>query len=231
MLLEMLSTCLKIWKTALVFDKLIAASKEMEDILGQHSYASHTHDFPWPAKTYLSPDIFRRADIDIIDAREDRKLWMMHLCIYPHVNDPAPIFGFDVIAGPKKITGAFHDFSPINLHSHILSEFTRNVQSFIPSKPRELPEWARNIFSGSMVSAGNIRDGEELDNLLELVINNLQYFITNIGMVTDDDYTEQHNWYAINQKKNPHTARVMENMGVDPKLVRKYIDECLFPEI
>jgi hypothetical protein len=215
----------------LIFDKLIAASQDMEAILAEYSYACHTHDFPWPAKSYQSPEIFRQADIDIIDAREDRKLWMMHLCIYPHVNDPAPIFGFDIIAGPNKVTGAFHDFSPIDPYSHILSEFATNVQSFIPSKARELPDWAKNIFSGNMVSAGNIRDGKELDDLLELVINNLKYFIKNIGMTTDNDYTEQHNWYAINQKKNPHTARVMENMGVDPTLVQRYINECLFPEI
>ena len=82
-----------------------------------------------------------------------------------------------------------------------------------------------------MVSAGNVRDGEELEQLLDLALSNLEYFLQNIGLETDKDYTEQHNWYAINQKKNPHTPRVMETLGVDPATVRKYIDECLFPEI
>ena len=76
----------------------------MRELLESLSTTKHTHDFPWPATTYYSPDIWRRADLDIIDAREDRKLWMMHLCVYPHVNDPAPIYGFDIIAGPKKVT-------------------------------------------------------------------------------------------------------------------------------
>jgi hypothetical protein len=155
----------------------------------------------------------------------------MHLCVYPHINDPAPIFGFDVIAGPNKVTGAFHDFSPIDPNSHILSQFKKNVHSFIPSKKRELPDWAKAIFSGSMVSAGNVRDPDELQELLDLAVNNLDYFVHNIGLSTDNDYTDKHNWYAINQKKNPHTPRVMESMGVAPDVVRKYIDECLFPEI
>ena len=82
-----------------------------------------------------------------------------------------------------------------------------------------------------MVSAGNVRDPEELQTILDLANDNLDYFLHNIGQETENDYTEQHNWYAINQKKNPHTPRVMESLGVDPVTVRRYIDECLFPEI
>lgn len=215
----------------MIFDQLIAASEKMQSILEESSSNKHVHDFPWPAISYNSPMTYRRADLDIIDAREDRKLWMMHLCVYPHVEDPSPIYGFDIIAGPNKVTGAFHDFSPVDPNSHILKHFEEVVHSFIPSKPRELPEWARNIFSGSMVSAGNVRDPEELQQILDLAISNLDYFIHNIGMSSDNDYTERHNWYAINQKKNPHTPRVMESLGVEPGTVRKYIDECLFPEI
>ena len=32
--------------------------------------------------------------------------------IFPTLDNPAPIYGFDVIAGKNKMTGAFHDFSP-----------------------------------------------------------------------------------------------------------------------
>ena len=215
----------------LIFEKLIETSERMRDLIESLSTTKHTHDFPWPATTYLSPSIWRRADLDIIDAREERKLWMMHLVVYPHLNDPAPIYGFDVIAGPNKVTGAFHDFSPVDPNHFIMQEFHGRAAKFIPSKKRELPDWAKAIFSGSMISAGNVRDGDELQELLDLCINNLQYHLRNIGASTTNDYTEKHNWYAINQKKNPHTPRVMENMGVAPDVVRKYIDECLFPEV
>ena len=50
----------------------------MRGLIESLATTKYTHSFPWPAHTYLSPDIWRRADLDIIDAREDRKLWMMH---------------------------------------------------------------------------------------------------------------------------------------------------------
>jgi len=215
----------------MVWDKLIDISEKMKYELEEISHVEQQHDFPWPALSYYNPNLFRRADLDIIDAREERKLWMMHLVVYPHLNDPAPIYGFDVIAGPKKVTGAFHDFSPVDPNHFMMSEFHERAAKFIPSKKRELPEWARNIFSGSMISAGNVRDGDELQELLDLCLSNLQYHINNIGGSTENNYTKEHNWYAINQKKNPHTPRVMENMGVEPDEVRRYIDTCLFPEV
>ena len=220
-----------IWKNVLIFDLLTDASLRMKNKLNAHSHSVEKHDFAWPAYTYRSPGLFRRADLDIIDAREDRKLWMMHLCVYPHLNDPAPIYGFDIIAGPNKVTGAFHDFSPVEPHHYMIDHFGSKVNRFIPSKPRELPEWAKNIFSGYMLSAGNVRDPDELKQILDIAYDNLDYFLRNIGAETTKDYTQQHNWYAINQKKNPHTPRVMETLGVEPDVVKKYIDECLFPEI
>ena len=216
---------------SMIWDKLIDTSVKMRYELEQLSFNQHHHNFPWPAISFYNPNIFRRADLDIIDAREERKLWMMHLVVYPHLNDPAPIYGFDVIAGPKKVTGAFHDFSPVDTNHYMMSEFHQRAAKFIPSKKRDLPDWAKAIFSGSMISAGNVRDEEELQELLDLCLNNLQYHLRNIGASTDNDYTKQHNWYAINQKKNPHTPRVMENMGVEPDEVRRYIETCLFPEV
>ena len=216
---------------SMVWDKLIDTSLKMRHELEELSSSEHHHDFPWPAISFYNPNLFRRADLDIIDAREERKLWMMHLVVYPHLNDPAPIYGFDVIAGPKKVTGAFHDYSPVDPNHFMMEEFHGRAAKFIPSKKRELPDWAKAIFSGSMISAGNVRDGEELQELLDLCLSNLQYHLHNIGASTDKNYTKEHNWYAINQKKNPHTPRVMENMGVEPDEVRRYIETCLFPEV
>ena len=62
----------------MIFEKLIDTSEKMRGLIESLATTKYTHSFPWPAHTYLSPDIWRRADLDIIDAREDRKLWMMH---------------------------------------------------------------------------------------------------------------------------------------------------------
>jgi hypothetical protein len=220
----------------MLFDKLIPFSEKIHDLIKSKSTEEYRHDFPWPAITYKNGKNdytgWRKADVDILDMRENKKLWMMHVCIYPHFNDPSPIFGWDVISGPKKITGAFHDFSPIYPRHFIIKQFEENVKDFIPSKQRELPDWAKAIFSGSMIAAGNIKSDEELDKLLEVVWSNLNFFLDNVGFyTTGKDFTDQQNFYCQMQKKNPHTPRVMESLGVERPLVERYINECLFPEI
>ena len=191
------------------------------------------HSFDWPNYVYTS-DKFRRAHLDIIDARSTKKLYMMHLCIFPHYNDPSPIFGLDLIAGPNKITGAFHDFSMNN--NHFISEWFQNrVKDLEWSKPRQLPDWAKNIFSPSMVAAGNIQSEEELETFMSLVDETMNYYLGNVGTTHvpisyHSHIKEQQNYYCQNQKQNPHTPRVMESLGLDVDTVKMFIQDCLFPE-
>ena len=101
----------------------------------------------------------RRCHIDVVDARDTKALWMMHVCVFPNLDNNGPIYGFDVIAGKNKMTGAFHDFSASSGgEKHPLVDWYKDaVANYIPSKKRELPEWAQNIFSSSMIAAGNVR--------------------------------------------------------------------------
>ena len=41
----------------------------------------------------------RRCHIDVVDVRDTKKLWMMHVCVFPDLTNTSPIFGFDVISG------------------------------------------------------------------------------------------------------------------------------------
>jgi hypothetical protein len=221
---------------SLIFDKLLQHASEFQTILNTLDRSDEVHDFPWDNLVYTSKYI-RRAHLDVVDKREDRKLLMMHLCVFPHTDSDAPIYGFDLIAGPNKVTGAFHDFSPCsnNNSSHPLSElFAEEVKKHSWSKQRELPDWAKKIFSPWMVAAGNIKDIDELSEVLELSKNNLISYIewmkTNYA-TSDQDYTQQQNNYCINQKQNPHTPRVMESLGYDPDIVQKFIQNFLFPEV
>jgi hypothetical protein len=43
--------------------------------------------------------------------------------------------------------------------------------------------------------------------------------------------TDNQNYYAQNQKQNPHTPRVMVSLGLSEDDVQHFIQECLFPEI
>jgi|Laugresbdmm110dd_1035094.scaffolds.fasta_scaffold67491_2 hypothetical protein len=213
-----------------IFQQLEDAASLLQSRLSRYEAVDEGHRYSWPNFVYQDKS-FRRAHLDIVDARESKKLYMMHLCIFPHVNDPAPVFGFDIIAGPNKVTGAFHDFSPVVKGHPMLNWFQDRVSGYTWSKQRELPEWARNIFSGSMVAAGNIQDSQELATVIELVVENLDFYLKEVGNATDQDYTDQQNWYCQNQKKNPHTPRVMESLGLDPVEVQEFIHTCLFPEV
>lgn len=213
-----------------IFSQLIAAASEIKAVLDRYQPVDEGHDYSWPNHVYTSP-IFRRAHIDIVDARESKKLYMMHLCIFPKLNDPSPIFGLDIIAGPNKVTGAFHDFSPVDPSHKLVEWFGHKVQTCNWSKPRELPDWAKQIFSGNMVAAGNIQDPTELKYFLDLALSNLGYYLNRIGEETNENFTQQQNKYCYWQKKNPHTPKVMAALGLDPQEVERFIGECLFPEI
>lgn len=221
---------------SLIFEKLVQHAHEFQEILNTLERSDEVHDFPWDNFVYSSKYI-RRAHLDIVDKREERKLFMMHLCVFPHVDSDAPIYGFDLIAGPNKVTGAFHDYSPCSTSSidHPLSElFATEVKKYSWSKQRELPEWARKIFSPYMVAAGNIKDINELGEILAMSKHNL---VTHLDWLkfnynpSENDFTSQQNNYCYNQKQNPHTPRVMESLGYDPETVQRFIQTCLFPEI
>ena len=218
---------------SLIFDRLEEHANNFQAILNSRlTRADETHDFPWDNLVYTGKGA-RRAHIDIVDKREEKKLYMMHLCVFPSVNSSAPVYGFDLIAGPNKVTGAFHDFSPINCDHPLNDVFAKRVEGYSWSKKRELPPWAKAIFSENMVSAGNIKDLNELEEVLNLSACNLLEYLDYLEdeSTTSSDYTKGQNRYCHFQKQNPHTPRVMESLGYDPDTVNRFIQTCLFPEI
>lgn len=187
----------------------------------------------WINRVWTS-DHYRRAHVDVVDARDTKGLWMMHCCIFPHFNNPSPIFGFDVIAGKNKITGCFHDFSPAGDNEHPLIDwFAGETNKLTWNKIRKLPEWAERIFTSCMVAAGNVSDPDELEQITKMVVKNLNQYIASLpesaGMHSN---TRSHqNFYCENQKQNPHTPKVMVSLGLSEEDVTCFIQECLFPEV
>ena len=181
-------------------------------------------------------DNYRRAHVDVVDARDTKGLWMMHCCVFPHLDSDAPIFGLDVIAGARKITGYFHDYSPTtNPANEMIEAFGDEVAKLEWRKPRELPEWAQAIFTEHMVAAGNVNSEEELQQLLELSFDSIDAYLADVGSYngTGDAETGKaaQNRYAHFQKQNPHTPRTMTSLGLDEEDVRVFVQECLFPDI
>ena len=187
----------------------------------------------WVNKVWAS-SIYRRAHIDVVDARETRGLWMMHCCIFPHLHNPAPIFGFDVIAGKNKITGCFYDYSPAGDDEHVMLDwFAEEAQKLQWNKTRKLPDWAERIFSGSMIAAGNVSDEEELAQIFNIARKGINHYLDTVGETNNRAVnTKFHqNYYAQNQKQNPHTPKVMVSLGLSEEDVRMFIEDCLFPEL
>jgi hypothetical protein len=227
---------------SIIFTKLKAHAAELETILNNRAFTiDPEEESQWYTRNYCSAYV-RRANLDVIDAIESKKLYMMHLCIFPHVYDTAPIYGFDIIAGTNKITGAFLDFSPVGNPEHPLCKYFQDlVEPTEWAKPRELPEWARNIFSNRMVAAGNINTEFELSVILEISKKSLIYYLDNIfkyrpplsyeKMVEANNFTEKQNYYCQQQKRNPHTPRVLQSLGFSETETHDYIHKELFPEI
>ena len=187
----------------------------------------------WVNRVWTS-GLYRRAHVDVVDAREKKGLWMMHCCIFPHTHNPAPIYGFDVIAGARKITGCFHDYSPAGDKEHPMLEwFADEAQKLEWNRTRKLPDWAERIFSTSMIAAGNVQDEAELAQITNLAKTTVKHYLSTVAETnhTANDTTEAQNYYAQNQKQNPHTPRVMVSLGLSEEDVRVFIQDCLFPEI
>ena len=187
----------------------------------------------WVNRVWTS-DRYRRAHVDVVDARDTTGLWMMHCCIFPHVTDPSPIYGFDVIAGKNKITGCFHDYSKAGDPNHPMMQwFADYVSQLEWRRVRELPEWATNIFSPSMVAAGNVQNEEELAQIIAMAKDTVEHYLSTVGETLGqaENTTAAQNYYAQNQKCNPHTPRVMVSLGLSEDDVQHFIQDCLFPEI
>jgi hypothetical protein len=220
--------------TQSLFDKTIACSqaignafKQSGDLISGTTTGAYITDFEYQSNKY------RRAHISTIDARETKKLYLLHCTIFPHFNDPSPIFGFDVVCGPTKVSGAFLDYSKSgDSNSFMYLWFKSQVANLEWNKPRELPEWAKNIFSPSMVAIGAVND-KELGEFIALGVDALNFYIDNIGKDQQSgmDYHMAQNRYCRYQKQNPQTPRALQHLGLSEIEAKTYISNMLFPEI
>jgi len=176
---------------------------------------------------------YRRAHICTVDARETKKLFLMHVTITPHTNDNSPIYGFDLVAGPTKVSGAFLDFSSAGAPNHyMMNWFAHNTKDLEWNKPRALPEWAQAIFSPSFVAIGAV-GAEELDACIKIGLDTLDFYLENVGNTQESgaDYHMAQNRYCQYQKMNPRTLSSLQHLGFTEIEANKFIANTLFPEI
>ena len=212
--------------------KLAADITEKFNATGEKAEGSLEEQYGWH-NTLWSSNRYRRAHVEIVDFRETYKIYILHVTVFPHFNDPSPIYGFDAVCGPNKITGAFHDFSHAgDPTSFMYLWFKARVNGLEWNKPRQLPEWAQAIFSPAMVAAGNLQEEAEIDQLCATALTTLDFYLNNIGkdQQSGADYHMAQNRYCYYQKQNPHVINSMIGMGVPEPKMKQFVREILFPE-
>ena len=216
-----------------VWSRIEQLAKDLQGKFAATSSFYSWHNFEgWGNDLYSGPT-YRRAHVEIVDFRKTHNIYILHSTVFPHFNDSSPIWGFDAVCGPSKITGAFHDFSSGGNSDHpMMKWFAEETKKYGWNKPRELPHWAKQIFSPSMIAAGNIREGRELDDLCKIAQDSIDYYLENVGETQDwpTDYLMAQNRYCRYQKQNPHVINSMVAMGIPREQMQKFVDEVLFPE-
>jgi hypothetical protein len=221
--------------TQSLFDKVIACAEQIEKSFRESGEVTEVavNDKINARDVVFASAKYRRAHISTVDARETKKLYLLHVTVFPHTNDPSPIYGFDIVCGPTKVSGAFHDFSLAgDKESPMWLWFNAKVHGLEWNKPRELPEWAQAIFSKAMVAIGAVGP-EELDEFIKVGLETLDFYLANVGYGQQDvaDFHMAQNRYCRYQKQNPRTPASLQHLGFTPEETTEFIQTMLFPEI
>lgn len=178
-----------------------------------------TPDYGWENHRYHS-EKYRLAHVEIFN--QDRFM-VVHTCVFPHATDPAPIFGFDVIAGENKVTGVFLDLSPTVAEP----ERFHNLEF---QQPRARPEWG-DIFSQNWIACRPTAD--EMLLIIDEAQRLLQYYLNDVVAKSTGDkaaITQGQNRYCEHQRQNEHTFRALKNL-IGEQRAQEFMDEILFPTI
>lgn len=198
------------------------------------SYTEDMHFKGWTDTFWHSDEVYK-AHLKTIVPEDGKGLWLMHVNVFPDPSVELPILGFDIVAGPKKITGSFMDYSPLHGFPHPYHDYMEKlVKDLEWNKPRELPPWAKEIFSEDMLAVGNINTDEELDQFIAVTSHLVDHYLENLeanSFPTRRDTLPILNRYCQNQKLNPHLHRSILAMGISEEDKDRYVNEVLFEEI
>lgn len=196
-------------------------ARKLDDIIRSEPDAvpMETPDYGWENHRYSSPR-YRLAHVEIFN--QDRFM-VVHTCVFPHADDPAPIFGFDVIAGENKVTGVFLDLSPSVNDPGRFHDLAFKQQ-------RERPDWG-DIFSQNWIACRP--DREEILAIIDEAQRLLRkYLVEIVGKEKADptDVKRGQNRYCEQQRRNEHTYKALKNL-IGEQRARQFMDEILFPTI
>lgn len=165
----------------------------------------------------LTSDRFKRAHLERIVRN---KVDILHLVIMPHENDPAPIFGFDVIALNGRLTGMFLDLTPT------VADEPWPLNPVINGPQRPLPDWA-TFFSRQFVSCVPTKEDVWVGHkILQKYLDRLNP----LGAADTDKVKASQQRYTEYQRQNPKTNRMLASI-VGPERAEEFIHTVLWPDV
>lgn len=178
----------------------------------------------------MQSPLFRHGHVETFQVSD--RFSILHVCVIPHVDDPAPIFGYDIIAGPTKITGLFLDLTSViaSSKSEILSDLMASSAILFPNR-RTLPDWG-DVFSPDMLA---IRPGNEteLTAANDIAMRALDTLLRRAPQRRSrlrEQIQRGQSRYIAAQRRNEHTFRMLAGfVGADR--ARSFIEDVLFPDV
>lgn len=187
------------------------------------------HSLSWENIIFTAPS-FRRAHLEMFSV--PGQFAVLHLCILPHLSDPAPIFGFDMLGGRDQVSGLFLDFSPVVSQSQpSLGEAIDGETRAACGTPRPVPAWG-TIFSPAFLAV-RPRGLQDVETGLAAALAGLRFYLTRLAHMPAapprrDAILAGQTAYALAQRANPHTARMLARF-VGAAGARTVIETLLFP--
>lgn len=201
-------------------DLIHEQARALKTIIESHPTAQPiaTEDFGWQNWRWTGSD-FRLAHVEFFN---QDNFAVVHVCVFPHKHDPEPIFGFDVIAGVNKFTGVFLDLSPTVTPSQPFLNI--DVQ-----RERQRPDWG-DIFSEHWLAARpSFQEQELIGQEAQRVLSE---YLGRLNKSHGDPakITQAQDHYCLQQQKNPHTRKALENL-IGQEKTEYFMSHILFPVV
>jgi hypothetical protein len=226
-----------------LFDTLrkLAATliEEFDGAMNRVENSNHTADLPGWQDYFWESKSIRKAHLKTIEPVGKNKLWLMHINIFPRFDVDLPVFGLDIVANPKKVSGCFCDYSPLDdlqkANHPFMIMFRTQTKDYEWKKARVMPDWALEIFSEDIVGAGAIKDGPETEQLCNMALELSRFYTMAMDRPAyrkrDINTKEAQNKYCKNQKMNRMLHSSILSMGISEERKNQYVENVLFEEV
>lgn len=174
----------------------------------------------------------RRAHVEFL--QQPGLFAVLHICLFPQLDDPSGIFGFDMLCGQNIATGAFLDISPVLADADWAGPQLVLAPALRASlgEPRPRPEWG-DIFSAQFLALrpAGLRGARDV---LELAITELADWLARPPLQSapalQSMIARGQQCYVDGQKRNQHTTRMLTRL-VGATAAQDFIEHFLFPDL